>query len=91
MLHRLMSGSVFAHAYRIGSGAVLNKLAELMPNFVGGSADLAPSNKTGAFAGDGAHVRRRGFSAVGGTEDLQIGNPAHPRQLLDGLMRGTVF
>lgn len=33
-------------ATRNCSGAVLNKLAELMPNFVGGSADLAPSNKT---------------------------------------------
>lgn len=33
-------------ATRNCSGIVLNKLAELMPNFVGGSADLAPSNKT---------------------------------------------
>lgn len=35
-----------ADATRNTSGIVLNKLAELMPNFVGGSADLAPSNKT---------------------------------------------
>lgn len=35
-----------ADATRNTSGAVLNKLAEIMPNFVGGSADLAPSNKT---------------------------------------------
>ncbi|MCI8458396.1 MAG: transketolase [Clostridia bacterium] len=35
-----------ADATRNTSGAVLNKLAEILPNFVGGSADLAPSNKT---------------------------------------------
>ncbi|MDD4511780.1 MAG: transketolase [Eubacteriales bacterium] len=28
------------------SGTIINKLAKLMPNFIGGSADLAPSNKT---------------------------------------------
>ncbi len=33
-------------ATRNTSGIILNKLAELLPNFVGGSADLAPSNKT---------------------------------------------
>lgn len=33
-------------ATRNSSGIVLNKLAEMMPNLVGGSADLAPSNKT---------------------------------------------
>ena len=35
-----------AEATRSSSGTVLNKLAEIMPNLVGGSADLAPSNKT---------------------------------------------
>ncbi len=33
-------------ATRNSSGVCLNKLAELMPNLVGGSADLGPSNKT---------------------------------------------
>ena len=33
-------------ATRNTSYAVLNKLAELIPNLIGGSADLAPSNKT---------------------------------------------
>ncbi len=33
-------------ATRNTSGAILNKLADILPNMVGGSADLAPSNKT---------------------------------------------
>lgn len=35
-----------ADSTRNTSGAVLNKLADLIPSFVGGSADLAPSNMT---------------------------------------------
>ena len=33
-------------ATRDASGIIINRLASLIPNFVGGSADLAPSNKT---------------------------------------------
>lgn len=33
-------------ATRDSSGIVINRLAKLIPNFIGGSADLAPSNKT---------------------------------------------
>ncbi|HHU78455.1 MAG TPA: transketolase [Clostridiales bacterium] len=33
-------------ATRAASGEVLNRLAELLPNLIGGSADLAPSNKS---------------------------------------------
>lgn len=33
-------------ATRNSSGEVINRLAGLVPNFIGGSADLAPSNKT---------------------------------------------
>lgn len=33
-------------ASRVYSGAVLNRIAELVPTLVGGSADLSPSNKT---------------------------------------------
>ena len=33
-------------ATRESSGIMINRLAELIPNFIGGSADLAPSNKT---------------------------------------------
>ena len=35
-----------AEATRASSGQLLNKLAALVPNLVGGSADLAPSNKS---------------------------------------------
>ncbi|MBA5850957.1 transketolase [Clostridium sp. cel8] len=33
-------------ATRAASGKILNKLDKIMPNLIGGSADLAPSNKT---------------------------------------------
>lgn len=33
-------------ATRESSGIMINRLADLIPNFIGGSADLAPSNKT---------------------------------------------
>ncbi|WP_139904462.1 transketolase [Clostridium thermarum] len=33
-------------ATRDSSGVIINRLAKLIPNFIGGSADLAPSNKT---------------------------------------------
>ena len=33
-------------ATRVASGKVLNALASILPNLIGGSADLAPSNKT---------------------------------------------
>lgn len=43
-------------ATRESSGIIINRLAKLIPNFIGGSADLAPSNKT--------HMNGRGdFSA----------------------------
>jgi transketolase len=33
-------------ATRQSSGVIINRLAKLLPNIIGGSADLAPSNKT---------------------------------------------
>ncbi|GKX67175.1 transketolase [Inconstantimicrobium mannanitabidum] len=43
-------------ATRQSSGEIINRLADIIPNFFGGSADLAPSNKT--------HMNKRGdFSA----------------------------
>jgi transketolase len=33
-------------ATRESSGIIINRLAKIIPNFIGGSADLAPSNKT---------------------------------------------
>lgn len=35
-----------AEATRVSSGRILNKLKDVMPNLIGGSADLGPSNKT---------------------------------------------
>lgn len=35
-----------AEATRVSSGRILNKLKDIMPNLIGGSADLGPSNKT---------------------------------------------
>lgn len=35
-----------AMATRESSGIIINRLADLIPNLIGGSADLAPSNKT---------------------------------------------
>jgi len=33
-------------ATRVSSGEIINRLAKVVPNLIGGSADLAPSNKT---------------------------------------------
>ncbi len=57
-----------ANATRRLSGDIIQKIAQLLPGFVGGSADLAPSTSTlikgvgdvgrGAFGGSGAAVAR---------------------------------
>ncbi len=54
-----------AKATRATGGDVLNKLANYLPNFFGGSADLAPSNKT--------EMKGRGFFAP----DLREGANIH--------------
>lgn len=63
-------------ATRAACGTVMNALAAAVPNLVGGSADLAPSNKTylkglgdvaaGAFAGRNFHfgIRELAMSAI---------------------------
>lgn len=51
-------------ATRATSGDVLNKLAAYLPNFFGGSADLAPSNKT--------EMKGRGFFAPDCREGANI-------------------
>ncbi|MBN2547648.1 MAG: transketolase [Anaerolineales bacterium] len=63
-------------ATRVASGKVLNALAQHLPEMMGGSADLAPSNKTwiegsatfqpGAFQGRNFHfgVREHGMGAI---------------------------
>ncbi len=64
-------------ATRNVSGNLINKIKDVVPNFIGGSADLAPSNKTnmkGAgdfskdnYAGKNLHfgVREFGMTAIG--------------------------
>jgi transketolase len=64
-------------ATRASSGEVINRLAKLVPNLIGGSADLAPSNKTymkdkGDFSAEdrsGANlhfgVREHAMAAIG--------------------------
>ncbi|WP_026885009.1 transketolase [Clostridium beijerinckii] len=58
-------------ATRESSGIMINRLAKLIPNFIGGSADLAPSNKT--------HMNDRGdFSAEDrGGSNLHFGVREH--------------
>ncbi|MBU2498241.1 MAG: transketolase, partial [Proteobacteria bacterium] len=63
-------------ATRVASGKVLNAIAPLLPNLIGGSADLAPSNKTiingeeffqaGHFRGRNFHfgVREHGMGSI---------------------------
>jgi transketolase len=63
-------------ATRVASGTVLNAIAAKLPNLIGGSADLAPSNKTfvkggevfqaGQYAGRNFHfgVREHGMGSI---------------------------
>ena len=72
-------------ATRIASGLLINRLAGIMPNLIGGSADLAPSNKTdisdkGDFSsenrsGGNLHfgVREHAMSAIGNGMQLHGG------------------
>ncbi|MDD4080649.1 MAG: transketolase [Eubacteriales bacterium] len=65
-----------AEATRSSSGDMINRLVKLVPNLVGGSADLAPSNKSyitggGDFSAENRHgrnlrfgVREHGMAAV---------------------------
>ncbi len=50
----------YSEATRKVSGAVLQKLADALPNLVGGSADLAPSNNTTLKAFDDYSRKSRG-------------------------------
>lgn len=48
-----------AEATRSTSGKMINRLAKLIPNLVGGSADLAPSNKTDITGGGSYSAENR--------------------------------
>ena len=64
-------------ATRSTSGSILNEIKQFMPNLIGGSADLAPSNKTNMkdagdfskdnYAGTNLHfgVREQAMAAIG--------------------------
>ena len=66
-----------AEATRNTSGAILNMIKKAMPNLIGGSADLAPSNRTNMkdagdfskdnYAGSNLHfgVREQAMAAIG--------------------------
>lgn len=66
-----------ANATRSSSGEVLNRLAAIVPNLIGGSADLAPSNKSNMkgrgdflpedYSGSNLHfgVREHAMAAIG--------------------------
>lgn len=66
-----------AEATRSTSGTILNMIKKAMPNLIGGSADLAPSNKTNMkdagdfskdnYAGSNLHfgVREQAMAAIG--------------------------
>ncbi len=55
-----------ASATRADSGVMINRLAQMIPNLIGGSADLAPSNKTtiqggGSYSADNRSGRNLHF------------------------------
>lgn len=62
-----------ADATRNVSGVMLNRLKELLPNLIGGSADLAPSNKTYMKdAGDFSKADRSGRNLHFGVRELAM-------------------
>ena len=62
-----------AEATRSISGAVINYLKDVMPNLFGGSADLAPSNKTAmSGAGDFSKEDRSGRNLHFGVRELAM-------------------
>lgn len=62
-----------AEATRSLSGKVINRLKDLMPNLMGGSADLGPSNKTAmSGAGDFSRENRAGRNMHFGVRELAM-------------------
>lgn len=67
------AGSEKADATRSLSGKVINHLKDLMPNLMGGSADLAPSNKTLMNGeGDFSRENRAGRNLHFGVRELAM-------------------
>ena len=62
-----------AEATRSLSGKIINRLKDMMPNLMGGSADLAPSNKTTMTgAGDFSKEDRAGRNLHFGVRELAM-------------------
>ncbi len=75
-----------SEATRSSSGTVLNRLAKIIPNLVGGSADLAPSNKTNiSGGGDYSAENRSGRNMHFGVREHAMGAIANGMALHGGL------
>ncbi|MEQ8153837.1 MAG: transketolase [Clostridiaceae bacterium] len=73
-------------ATRAASGIIINKLTELMPNLIGGSADLAPSNKTYMNGkGDFSKENRTGANLHFGVREHSMAAIANGLALYGGL------
>lgn len=67
-----------AEATRVSSGRIINKLKDVMPNLIGGSADLGPSNKTYMNGeGDFAPENRGGRNIHFGVRELAMAGIAN--------------
>lgn len=65
-------------ATRVSSGRIINKLKDVMPNLIGGSADLGPSNKTYMNGeGDFAPENRGGRNIHFGVRELAMAGIAN--------------
>lgn len=81
-------------ATRSSSGEVINRLANILPNFIGGSADLAPSNKTYMKdKGDFSAEDRSGRNLHFGVREQAMGAIANGIAVHGGLkiFAGTFF
>ena len=75
-----------ADATRNISGQVLNRIKDYMPNLIGGSADLAPSNKSNmSGAGDYSKTDRSGRNLHFGVRELAMTAIGNGMQLHGGL------
>lgn len=74
-------------ATRAASGTVINAVAAALPNFLGGSADLAPSNKTNIKgAGDFAAGQYRGRNLHFGVREHAMGSILNGMSLHGGVI-----
>lgn len=75
-----------AAATRSISGELINRLNKLLPNLIGGSADLGPSNKTEIKGGgDFSHETPEGKNIHYGVRELAMGAIANGIALYGGL------